>query len=283
MAEADEAGEQIKEAALLAPVPDLSALREAKAGYRDYPIDKDNPLFREELVGSAGYGLAGQSYYSRPQAATGDPVPEVPKAVFLRKSFAEKLVDINKRLQDPAFTKFFGQPVELYVEDGLRSYELQKLLHDKVFPHLIWQRNPGISDEQLTAKLRNLIAEPSDDEARPAPHATGGAVDVILRFKQDTPDYTKDAEVPVGHVDGDTSDRVLPDYFEHHRPESEDDHLAQRNRRAFYAIMTGKAFGIDTGLQVNPTEFWHWSYGDQMWAKLRSEPAALYGLADKKA
>ncbi|MGH7156928.1 MAG: hypothetical protein ACREGG_02360 [Candidatus Saccharimonadales bacterium] len=44
--------------------------------------------------------------------------------------------------------------------------------------------------------------------------------------------------------------------------------------------MTGKAFGVDTQLQVNPTEWWHWSYGDQMWAKLRHESVALYGAAE---
>ncbi len=277
--EAKGAAEVVHKDALLAPIPDLTAAREAKTGYRDYPIDRNGELFDEELVNIADYGLAGQAYYSRPNAATGEAVPEVPKALQLRKSLAEKLADINKRLADPAITKFFGRPVELYIEDGLRAYNLQKQLYDQVFPHLIWQQNPGISDEQLDAKLRNLIAKPSDDEARPSPHATGGAADVTLRYKRATLGYVRGDEVPLGHVDGDTSDRVLPDYFEQLASVSEAFDLAQRNRRAFYAIMTGKVFGIDTGLQVNPTEFWHWSYGDQMWAKLRGEPAALYGLA----
>lgn len=199
---------------------------------------------------------------------------------MLRKTLAEKLGYINERLKDPAITDFFSGQVELYVEDALRPYKLQKKLYEEVFPALIKKQNPGISDEELESRLQELIAKPSKDEDRPSPHATGGAVDVILRYRQNTLDYVQGSEVPVGHVDGDTSRRVYPDYFEHGPPRSKKEIVAQRNRRAFYAIMTGEAFGIDTQLQVNPTEWWHWSYGDQMWAKLSDQPTALYGQAD---
>ena len=271
--------ESIRDNSLLVPIPDLSESRKLKEGYRDFPFDKENPLFKEELVDIRDYGLAGQAYYSRPNAATGSGIPEVSASLFLRKTVAEKLAGINQQLSDPAFTKFFGAPVELYVEDAARAYELQKKLYDTIFPHLIWQQNPGISDKELALKLKNLIAEPSNDESRPSPHATGGAVDVILRFKQAAPSYSQGSEVPVGHVDGDTSERVLLDYFEKKASLNTGDELAKRNRRAYYAIMTGGALGEPTGLQVNPTEWWHWSFGDQMWAKLQHQPAAVYGLA----
>ena len=265
--------------ALLVPISSLSKLRELKEGYRDHPIEKSHSRYGENLVPISNYGLAGQAYYSRPSAATGDPVTEVPESLLLRKSLAEKLADINQRLDDPALTKFFGGPVELYVEDGHGSFELQKNLYDKVFPHLIWQQNPLMTDEQREARLYELIAEPSNDPDHPSPHLTGGAVDVILRYKQKTPDYVKGSEVYVGHTEADTSERVLPDYFELNEPKNGHDKFAQRNRRAFYAIMTGLAMGTPTDLQVNPTEWWHWSYGDQMWAKLMYKPAAFYSTA----
>lgn len=271
--------EEIREEALHTPIPDLSGLRKVKEGYREWPIGRENSLFNEEVVGVSVYGLAGQSYYSRPNAATGEPIAEVSKKLYLRKSLAEKLANINQRLKDPTFTKFFGGPVELYIEDAYRPYDLQKKLYEQVFPHLIWQQNPGITDEQLDKRLHELIAEPGNDENSPSPHATGGAVDVILRYKQNTSDYVEGSEVYTGHIDGDTSPRVLLDYFEIEEPKNGHEKFAQRNRRAFYAIMTGEALGFDTQLQVNPTEFWHWSYGDQMWAKLQGKPAAFYGLA----
>jgi D-alanyl-D-alanine dipeptidase len=276
----DAGAETINHDALIAPIPDLTTLRQLKDGYREYPIDLGNPQSHEELIDISAYDLPGQSYYSRPNAATGEPVAEVPKTLYLRKSIAEKLLAINQTLTDPALTRFFGGPVELYVEDAHRSYLLQKQLYEKVFPHLIRQQHPGLSDEELADQLQNLIAEPSDDPARPFPHATGGAADVILRYKQKTPGFV-DKPVFVAHLDGDTSSKIELDYFEHHEPKDGHEKFAQRNRRAFYAIMTGAAFNQQTELQVNPTEWFHWSWGDQMWAKLQNKPAALYGLAEK--
>lgn len=271
---------ELIETALSEPVPNLSIARSKKEYYRDYPIDNDTGLYNEKLVSVGDYGLAGQNYYSRLNVATGQAIIDIPKELFLRKSLAEKLADLNQRLNGKTVVDFFGGPVELYIEDAYRPYSLQKHLYEKVFPELIRQQNPAISDENLEARLNELIALPSNDAQHPSPHSTGGAVDIVLRYKQDTPDYVKGAEVPVGHVDGDTSKRVYPDYFELLKPQSDHDKLAQRNRRAFYAVMTGKAYGIDTGLQVNPTEWWHWSWGDQMWAKLRDEPSAFYGQVD---
>lgn len=275
-----EEGDSIREEALMARIPNMSEMRAKKEGYRDYPIGRTSELFNEEVVDISDYDIAGQAYYSRPNAATGEAVYGISKTLRLRKSLAEKLADINERLKNPDISTFFGGPVELYAEDALRSLELQKKLYEETFPTLIKSQNAHISDEELASRLNELIAKPSEDEDRPSPHATGGAVDVILRYRQDTLDYVQGSEVPVGHVDGDTSRKVYPDYFEHGTPRNEGEIVAQRNRRGFYAVMTGEVFGIDTQLQVNPTEWWHWSYGDQMWAKLSDRPAALYGLAN---
>jgi D-alanyl-D-alanine dipeptidase len=269
---------QITEA-LKASIPDLSSLRELKKGYNEMPIDTEDPRFDEPVVDIAEYGLAGQAYYSRPNVATSSPVLDVPKALFLRKSVAETLAKINEGLANPAITEFFGGEVELYVEDALRKVSLQKNLFESVFPALIRANHPGISDEEMIAKRKDLIAIPSADSLRPSPHATGGAVDVILRYKRADKGFVAGSEVPMGHADGDTSAKINPDYFEKN-PQTTDDFIAQKNRRAFYAIMTGAAFGFDSGLANNPTEFWHWCYGDQMWARLRQESAALYSLAE---
>ena len=49
---------------------------------------------------------------------------------------------------------------------------------------------------------------------------------------------------------------------------------ARANRRLLYWLM------IDAGFASNPSEWWHFSFGDQMWAKLRNEPEALYAGAE---
>jgi D-alanyl-D-alanine dipeptidase len=266
--------------ALHQPIPDMTEARRIKSevGYANIPIDTSDIRFNDAIVTAADYGIAGQNYYSRPNAATGEPVRDIGVSPQLRLSFAEILQDINHRLQDPVITEFFGGEVELYIEDALRPIDLQKYLHDVVFPSLIRKNDPDLQEEDVEKRVSEMIAVGSADPLKPSPHATGGACDVILRFKQDTPEYVAGSEVPMGHVDGETSSRIYPDHFEHNVPQTEDEVLAMRNRRAFYAIMTGKAFGIDTHLAVNPTEFWHHDYGDQLWALGKQESAAFYSI-----
>ena len=83
-----------------------------------------------------------------------------------------------------------------------------------------------------------------------------------------------------GHTDGDTSIRANPDYNEQNQPRNDQEQIAQRNRRAFHAIMTGAAFGVETELICNPTEWWHWGRGDQLSEQVRGGECAYYSLAE---
>jgi zinc D-Ala-D-Ala dipeptidase len=275
-----ELGYEVKEPALYQPVPIMDVLRERKEGFRELPIDVNHPKFNEPVVDIADYGLAGQAYYSRSNATTGEAIPGVPPNLYLRKSIVEELARINTALNNPVITDFFGGEVELYIQDALRSVSLQKQLHDEFVPALLRKNHPDISEAELEKRLKEIIGVPSVDPDKPSPHATGGAVDVVLRFKQSTRGYVQGSRVPIGHVDGETSARIAPDYFEQGELESDDDRLAQRNRRAFYAIMIGAAFGVDTGLVNNPTEWWHWGRGDQLSEKVRGDEVAYYSLAE---
>jgi D-alanyl-D-alanine dipeptidase len=270
----------IVEPALREPVPDMDELRERKKGYGELPIDTTHPKFDEPVVDIAVYDIAGQGYYSRPNAATHEPVPGATTTLFLRKSVAETLAKINTALRNPAITQFFGGEVELYIEDALRPVSLQTRLHDDLIPALLRKNQPAMSEDEVAERVKDIIAVPSANPLKPSPHATGGALDVMLRFKQATPGYVDGSNVPIGHVDGDTSAKINPDYFEQTVLQTDEERTAQRNRRAYYAIMTGAAFGVDTGLVNNPTEWWHWGSGDQLSAKVHNDEAAYYSLAE---
>ena len=264
---------------LLMPIKNLDRQRRNKGDYNTVPIDEKSELYSELVVNVADYYMAGQAYYSRSNTATDEPVPGAPTELYLRKSVAEILAKINTLLGNLVITDFFGGEVELYIEDALRPITLQTKLHDELIPTLLKKNHPDMSDNELTERIKDIIAIPSNNPLKPSPHSTGGAVDAILRYKQASSGFVEGSNVPMGHFDGETSERINPDYFEKHKCQAEDDLLAQRNRRAYYAIMTGHAFGFDSGLANNPTEWWHWSYGDQMWAKLRHQPAAFYSIA----
>jgi len=273
-------GERINVRALEAAIPSMALSLEAKNGYRDIEINQADERFNEALVQLEDYGIAGQSYYSRSNATLEQPVPGVNEKPFLRRSVAQKLAAINEKLQNPKITEFFGGEVELYVEDGVRPVALQQQLFDVALPNLLRRNEPESTDQEIDQKKRTIIAAPSTDLQHPAPHATGGAVDVILRYRQDVKSFVRGVNVWIGHIDGDTADNIAPDYYEKHPPQDESDLLAQRNRRAFYAIMTGAAFNQPTNLAVNPTEIWHWSEGDQLWAALTKQIPYYGGVSE---
>jgi hypothetical protein len=61
---------------------------------------------------------------------------------------------------------------------------------------------------------------------------------------------------------------------------TDDDRLAQRNRRASLAIMTGRAFGRGTGLAINPSLVYQYNLGNRQWAMIVGLDAAYYDAAE---
>jgi D-alanyl-D-alanine dipeptidase len=259
------------------PVPNLREAREAKATYRDYPLDSSSPRNAEPLVDIAQHGIAGQSYYSRPNGATGEPVPGVEPTILVRRSVAEKLAAINYELQQSdELAEIFHGRVELYVDEGLRSLAVQRRLYEETFPALIRVQHPMWSEAEVLARRDQLSARPSDNSSSPSPHLTGAAVDLKLRYAQDRLGFVPHVMVPMGGAHTTMGEATNPDFFEHKKSLTKDDEIARRNRRVFYWVMRGALNGDDPGFAVNPTEWWHWSFGDQMWAQSTTAPTAFF-------
>jgi D-alanyl-D-alanine dipeptidase len=111
-------------------------------------------------------------------------------------------------------------------------------------------------------------AAPTRDEAQPAPHATGAAVDLTLVWQDGEPLWMGslfDDATPLAHTD-----RFEPD----DGAGSFSDEEARANRRILYWAMT------EAGFANYPDEWWHYSYGDQNWAALTGRTSALYGLIE---
>jgi hypothetical protein len=104
----------------------------------------------------------------------------------------------------------------------------------------------------------------------PSPHATGAAVDLTIRWEGGDPLWMGslfDDASPLAHTarfDTETGAEAF----------SFSNEEARANRRLLYWLM------VDAGFASNPSEWWHFSFGDQMWAKLRNEPEALYAGAE---
>ena len=100
--------------------------------------------------------------------------------------------------------------------------------------------------EALMAGVYQFWAAPSPDPATPPPHSTGGALDVTLVDELDQ-------EIDMGSPIDEISDRSYPDYFAVVDPK------VHHHRQSLKQVM------VDAGFKQHLNEWWHFSYGDQMW------------------
>ena len=119
-------------------------------------------------------------------------------------------------------------------------------------------------------RVGRFWAPPSADAATPPPHSTGAAVDLTL-CSADHILLDMGGEIDaIGAV----SD---PDYYAEAALKGLD-HDARRfhQRRTLLASVLGAE-----GLVCHPNEWWHFSYGDQLWAWGSGQQRAIYGRSDQ--
>ncbi|MDI9314459.1 MAG: M15 family metallopeptidase [Hydrotalea sp.] len=251
------------------PIPDLTPARARRVGYRDQAIDKSSPHFNEPLVDAVAAGLLGKNYYHR---ADNPPyyrsVPGSIKNLYSRQSVVEKLLAVDKKLA--------GWGLKIFLHDGFRPRAVQAYFHDVWMPAEVRRRHPQFDEADVKRETEAYWAAPTSGDMSPAPHETGAAVDMTLMVA------ATGAELYMGSIFDDLSSLAHPDYFERRLPggegktalfESFSDEEALANRRLIYWLMA------DAGFASHPNEWWHFSWGDQMWARLHAVPAAHYGLA----
>ena len=244
------------------PIGDQAPLRAARVGFRTrIAIARDNRLFGEGVVEARAAELAGENFYA---SARNPPywhrVDGAIDALWLRQSVAEKLARVNARVAPAG--------LELFLFDAWRPRAVQAYFHDVWMPRELQRRNPALSGAALTEEVERYWAAPSEDAGSPAPHATAAAVDLTLRWQGGEALW-------MGSLLDDVTALANRDRFENLSPEnfSFSDQEARANRRLLHWLMT------EEGFAGHPDEWWHFSWGDQMWAALTGAPAAHYGLA----
>ncbi len=172
---------------------------------------------------------------------------------FVRQTVFEKLLEAAKALPEG---------INLVVLDGWRPFLVQEYLFKTLLNHLknknIYQ---GTSEKKLIEIARNIVSPPRTNIKFPSPHLTGGAVDVTLSdhagrllnmgtaFDENSPlSWTSALE---------SAEYIHPEVIS--------------NRRMLYHVLTSVGF---TNL---PSEWWHYDYGDQLWAYYNRKPVAMYG------
>ncbi|MDD2807279.1 MAG: M15 family metallopeptidase [Patescibacteria group bacterium] len=201
----------------------------------------------EPLVNLKAYGFVLEPMYFKNNIADRT-------AMYLRESAAKKLLEVQKSLGDH----------KIKIWDGWRDYKTQKILYDTLHDKLK-KLNPTWNDEQLKDRTLTFVSDPYNPKKIPL-HLTGGAVDLTL-VDQDG------QELNMGGEFDHFSDEDAALYYENH-PEL--DQKIRANRKLLReAMVTG-------GFRFDQYEWWHFDYGNQIWALERQKPFAIYGLAEIK-
>ncbi len=181
-----------------------------------------------------------------------------PKLVFDRPRFkyrreslarigvAERLSEAVKRLP-PGYN--------LGIIEGWRPPHIQRRLYLATWK-LFKERHPEWSDASLK-RVVNRFTAPLGTKV-PPPHSTGGAIDLVL---------LDDTGQPYDH--NSPFEAFDPRGFAFDSPG------ISAEARKTRLILKGAL--EPTGLTNYPSEYWHWSYGDQGWAYRGGHNNAIYG------
>ena len=242
------------------PIPDQGPTRARHEGFRRHPIDRLGPHGNEPLVDLKTCAIAGENYYhtTRNPPYWGRIEGSVP-SLLLRARVAQKLQAVNAQLA--------AADLELFVFDAWRPRAVQVYFHDVWMPAELRRRDPSLSGAALLRDVELYWAAPTTDPGSPAPHATGGAVDLTLRWRGGE-------QLWMGSIFDDATAIAHRDHYERNRDSAPafSDEEARANRRLLHWVMTAEGFA------GHPYEWWHFSWGDQLWAALAGVPAH-YGPA----
>ncbi|MGF1515034.1 MAG: M15 family metallopeptidase, partial [Elainellaceae cyanobacterium] len=180
---------------------------------------------------------------------------------FLRQGVLERLITAQTALQ----AQRPGWRLSLF--DAYRPIAVQRFMVEETFAEQLeasgW--GPDLTPQQaqqLWDRVYQFWALPSGDAATPPPHSTGAAVDLTLVDEVGQP-------VDMGSPIDEISPRSYPDHFAPNGASkgapsgsaSDPNHARFHRHRQILNTALSSA-----GFCRHRQEWWHFSYGDQMWA-----------------
>ncbi len=170
------------------------------------------------------------------------------KSVFLRESVANKINSVARSLP---------QDIYLIIYDAYRSWQKQTELWNKKYEYFK-NAYPDETPEQIANRTKAVVADPRKGYGG---HQTGGAVDVGLCDKNGK-------TLDMGTSYSGTGEKI--------RTKAPTNKVAANNRKILTDIMQKHGF-------VNyPNEWWHFCYGDKMWAAYLNKTDCFYGMLDDR-
>ncbi|MGU1277064.1 M15 family metallopeptidase [Pseudomonas aeruginosa] len=159
--------------------------------------------------------------------------------------------------------------VRLVVLDAWRPFAVQQYLYDSLSSALA-AHYPRAGEAELERLTRQFVSPPSSSREAPSPHLTGGAVDVTLCDAQGR-------WLDMGSAFDEAVPASYTAYFERLAEPDTRQRRVRDHRRLLYHAM------LDAGFSNLPSEWWHYDFGDQLWAWHTGATQALFGPVQLQA
>ena len=198
-----------------------------------------------------------------PYSHLGAPYPYQDKTSIwkLREEVVNRLLKVNDYLVS-------NNCYYLLIYDSWRPIEVQEFMFKRAFLQECEKLDIDASLKNMKSypsilkKVEKFWAYPSFDSRYPPPHSTGGALEVCLSDKEGK---LSEMGSKVDQMD-ETSN---PDFYENINNEEA---IIWNSRRNLLREVMNKF-----GFAQHPNEWWHFSYGDQLWAWKNKKENAIYG------
>ena len=220
-----------------------------------------------------------------------DPLISIPKSIFrltphpymslgapylagtdpwvLRRDVLKRLIHAQQHLYE------IDPQIQFALFDAWRPISVQKFMFDYTILKTCKSKGIDINNLSFDGSIKNVIdevsrfwAKPSSDPLIPPPHSTGAAIDLTFADMNCKP---LDLGGEIDFIGPESS----PDFYKKDSFGTTDSkHLVFHNRRTLLSSVMKKA-----GFVQHPNEWWHFSYGDQLWAWLSNKGSAIYGAA----
>mgnify|MGYP001277646014 CR=1 FL=1 len=180
----------------------------------------------------------------------------------LREEVVNRLIKVNEYL------KLKNKSFYLLIYDSWRPIEVQEYMFNRAFnfecKRLDIDASVNDIDQYPLVKktIEKFWAYPSFDERYPPPHSTGGALDITLA---DMYGNTINMGSDIDQMD----EKSRPDFYKNF--ENKEAIIWNDRRNLLNEIMNKFDF------VQHPNEWWHFSYGDQLWAWKTKKANAIYG------
>ena len=201
-----------------------------------------------------------------PYMALGAPYGPSGQPFQLRQGVVRRLLEAQQRLLD------HDPSLRLSIFDAWRPIAVQAFMVEHSIAELCRERGverrSGDAFDRVVADVGRFWATPSRDPATPPPHSTGAAVDLTL---------SNGAGIPLamgGEID---AIGALSDPQHYGGREDPEARCWHQRRQLLADVMDASGFA------QHPNEWWHYSFGDQLWAWRKGAAAAIYAEAVNSA